>query len=51
MQLNKSKYKISQGTNYMQWKRNSAEIKAECNVKIAEGASQKDSTRCKMHGI
>ena len=46
----------------MQWKKNSAEVEATCNVKIAGGlykllvicnkeSTGKDSTRYKMHGI
>ena len=36
MQCKNSKYKTSQGTSYMQLKKNSTEIQATCSVKIAE---------------
>ena len=46
MQCKNKKYKISQDTSYMLWKKNSAEAQATCNVKIAEERSYKMLVTC-----
>ena len=46
MQYKNSRYKISLGTSHMQRQKNSGEVKATCNVKIAEEALYKVLVTC-----
>ena len=46
MQYKNSRYKISLGTSHMQRQKNSGEVKATCNLKIAEEALYKVLVTC-----
>ena len=46
MQCKNSQYKIVQGISYMQWKKNSAQVQATCNVNLAKEGIYKVLVTC-----